>query len=993
MNKSTGMLRIIALMQFPLHGLGLLTGCVVLSLHQPPSCGASVRRSRRVFLRVVLFAFALYCSAYGNAWNDTVNGIRQFYSNSSAHADARIELLNHEVFAWRNRPRNELLLQWRELKSAIASGSASFPRNPTLGQIDAAIDHISNHIQPWLGRLERATQELLDRCEQDVSNYRNRVQGLHDYAGQFMQAFERVRASDAYQELIEQPIYSIDAGLRAQSAVETYIAATIDAMTQIAEALEASAEAYQRGARVAADERLAMVNYGGTNAVFYDVERVRAEHRRLDSIYGRGQAAPDYMAFARGNSIDFHRVPPDVSADLMLYRRASAVVDEMNAFTPEFRQIEFLDLHESAELVQRYRVLRSQTGKKPEISPAMERFLETQAAGAISLNLHYEALSQARKEENGQLSATRLIEFAPALRRMRQSIIEHRDISASLLPALMAEAQALYREYAGMLRGESSLRIERLTGFTRLMRELGVAESVWEELSDKALQFEQSRLRAIEELASGGDDEIRKLADLLTLFDRRLAGQVQNSSYDELMRLLAEINANQEVSLNKRVAIARLRCTLAPDDSELQLNLAWYLEASGRYSDAEPIYMRLRETAPEAEHLILAHALNLDNQGDTDAAEALFRDMLADTQSVELSTVQMWLRFAHRQGRLAEALQGWEEAFAVRGEQEAFYRMLMYAHTYAGDFRAATMAFESLPEGTKTSEDWEHYVRLGLSSEDVYARAMRAMSEAPDTLEHRASLAFARLGKGRTEEARELLDAIGLDNTPWYLLVSWILFADMTGSEDLSARLDAMIEAIEGAEERDLMRAYRLVAKGDYGAAATLLQPHEWPAYPYLRFLRARAALGLGDRDTALAMLDKLDDEVGFEFLPAITVKYQLQVLTGDRAEAGRTLVRLDGASASDCPIRTFYHCLYETRFGSRQEAMRLKNEVLTAYPDGLAGIGGVWNILPESLALFDQAGAIPAKVWVFVAAGLLLAVLLAFGLLRIVRSRKSVPS
>jgi hypothetical protein len=183
------------------------------------------------------------------------------------------------------------------------------------------------------------------------------------------------------------------------------------------------------------------------------------------------------------------------------------------------------------------------------------------------------------------------------------------------------------------------------------------------------------------------------------------------------------------------------------------------------------------------------------------------------------------------------------------------------------------------------------------------------------------------------------------------------------------------------------MRAFRLVAKEEYGAVAALLEPYEWPHYYHTRFLRARAAAGLGDRETALVILDKLDDEMGFEFEPAISLKFQLQVLKGSRAEAKRTLERMGGTSAPDCPIWAFYRCLYETRFGTRREALRLKNDSLAAYPGGLTGVSGVWYILPESLARFDRAGAIPVKVWAFAGGGLLLAGLLALGLLRAARA------
>lgn len=686
---------------------------------------------------------------------------------------------------------------------------------------------------------------------------------------------------------------------------------------------------------------------------------------------------------------------PNVSEPLARYRKASSILDylaemleRIQAFQPT---ISILD-ESLATMTRMANILE----KLPEDRGPLDRFSQELAVYLAHLQ-SIPDLKALKRPNDDVFVAAKLIAAEANLKSYFGRFGRlHDDLTGRVFRDVNALRSQLANEYLIWLKADINSNIVRLRDFEAHLLEGNVVSGFDDTDALLAalqaqLQAEQNGLKLVNEAMSREKTHtVRTFEEWAASFRHLPFADGDGSRLFWIVDYVLNFDELPSTDPSLYLARCELALTLFPGNVPIRHEKAHQLNRLGRYGEAEVIMLDLHTAEPARQDLAITLAASYEGQGNTDAAEALLRNVMADTQYVELYMLNEWLRFAHRQGQLAGALKGWEEIFAVRAEQEAFYRMLMYVHTYAGDFRAATLAFESLPEGTKTSEDWEHYVHLGLSSEDIYKRAMLAASEDKSPLAHQVSMAFVRIGQGRTEEAGELLDAIGLDNTPWYLLIPWIHFADITESDDLSRRIDTKINAIEDKDARELMRALRLVARGESDAAAMLLEPFYWSPYPYLHFLQARAAFGQGNSDTALSILDKLDKEVGFDFAPAITMKYQLQVLTGNRAETRRTLDRLDGVHAPDCPILAFYHCLYETRFGSRRKAMRLKKQVLDAYPDGLAGVSNVLHITAESIEIFDRAGVITAKVWTFTAAGLLLAGgLLFFGLLRPARSQK----
>ncbi len=822
----------------------------------------------------------------------------------------------------------------------------------------AARQDFRKHFLEIFARYEQAKELELNRAQQYLD-------WMWDRVGEIARSQERVLQDPAFLEIVG---YPIDAIMEIQ-----------DAYAEYARRLLADAEVWSG----LIERFVARSNAQGAASGINDL----LDHFRYTGSRQPGDTAHRFLQQKLDTPLTFS--PPDVSEPLDRYRKAYSILEHLEETLTRIETFQMPISPDDATFEIMVNMADILEITSEEHGP-LYRFAQANAEYAESIRILPD-LNRYKTSDEDVFVAAQLIAAEEDLRTFfDRLVLLHDEVTGRLFQDVKSLRAQWVNAYLLCLKSEIESNIMRMRDFEVHLLEGNVSTGFTD--MEALLATLQAQLRNEQEglkllhvaAASERTRYIETLKEWTISFEDIPVGDRAESRLDTIIHKLLDFEGLPSADPSLYLARCELALSLFPGNVSIRHEKAFQLIRLGRYVEAEAILLDLYTAEPFRQDLAVTLASSYERQGNLEAAEALFREMMADTQIVEIQTVEAWLRFAHRQGNLDRATPGLEAVFEAREELDAFYRMLVAVYTYTGDWRAATRVFELLPDSKKTTQDWQNYVALGLSSEDVYTRALLAISEDTDASGHQISMAGARIGQGRIEEARDLLEGVGLENTPWYLLIPWLHLAEKTESEDLSDRVGTVIDAIEGTEERDLMRAYRLVASQQYGAAASLLVPYyEWSAYPYLRFLRARAAAGLDDRETALAILDKLDVEMGFDFWPAIAMKFQLQVLMGERAQARTTLDRMGGAGSPECPILSFHQCLYETRFGTRKEAMRMKNDVLAAYPNGLAEVSMAWHIIPESITLFGRAGTVPVKLWVLIGGGVFLFCLLAVLFLR----------
>ena len=910
--------------------------------------------------RLFIFVFGLIlCSAHGDELDDVVDALQKGYLTVSEDCAKQIEYLNTETFPGNSLTQYELVARWKALQSSTADDGAAISRYVSLERLKEYGESFTDSVIPQLGKLLTETKDLIDRTEREKKDYQQTIRGLLNDIGELEKKIVSYSDSFAFKELIEKPTYSIDAGIRAVAACNAYVEALTNAHCQISEALEASASEYLKGDWLRAKERLVICNYGGSDAFFVDGDKMREEQNRLDAQYGSGQYVPDLTACARGNRIDFKIAPPDVSADLDVYREAASVLEEIKAAQTVFRDNDFLDTAEMVKLDSRYRELSSLAGNEEGKSKSFDRFIEEQTAGTVSKTLFYTAALQATKMENEQLAASRLIECAPLVKEMVSAVREHREASTPLIQSLGEEATVMCRAYATIIKKEADARIVCLGEFNRLSNELVMADPAWTNLVDQAMLFERSRLQKIDGLAALGDVAAQTPADLVVAFGRRLEGPPQNSSFDQLVTVLAERNTDLALSLKDRTAICQLRCCLVPDDDDLKLSLAQHLEACGRHQEAEPIYARLCDNNPEVHHLTVALAQNLEKQGNVKAAEARFRGLLTHRDSLELSTAESWLQFAARHGSMQTVADELRPLFAQRGEGVAFSRILANTYVCAEQWNSAIGEWKTILGQQNTLSNQLDYCSILRDPDRCLDAVTNALSQFPDSAALSTQRAWALLNKGRIEEAGKVLHALNIQDVPWYLVSTWIQYA--RASND-SAQRPLELAVIEGKEQNDILLGLDMYLQGHYQECLALLEKHPNPEFPYLNLLRGFCYDAVGNYAKAEALVNEIDQNYGGLIPDAIVLKFLLKISQGDEREAQRSLDRIGALLTPTTPEYLFYQCLYEARFGWWWKARQLKRDCDEAFASDLHAMQVVWMLPPDSVERYQKAGRPPIQ-------------------------------
>lgn len=147
---------------------------------------------------------------------------------------------------------------------------------------------------------------------------------------------------------------------------------------------------------------------------------------------------------------------------------------------------------------------------------------------------------------------------------------------------------------------------------------------------------------------------------------------------------------------------------LAPDDAEINFELGEALRLQNRNADAEEPLSRARELRPDFIGAGNSLGIVYDRLGRPAQAESLFRDVLARTDETPELLYNLG-NVCKDQRKMAEALEAYTRAVALRPDYAEAQVHLAYALLFLGDYAAAWTAYEwrwRLPQFAGTVRDY-----------------------------------------------------------------------------------------------------------------------------------------------------------------------------------------------------------------------------------------------------------------------------------------------
>ncbi|MCU0305649.1 MAG: tetratricopeptide repeat protein [Thermoanaerobaculales bacterium] len=266
-------------------------------------------------------------------------------------------------------------------------------------------------------------------------------------------------------------------------------------------------------------------------------------------------------------------------------------------------------------------------------------------------------------------------------------------------------------------------------------------------------------LARVADPSAAGDDYVRLLGETyrreeawndgigaLVRLQPQLAGDA---------RVTAEaIEAEFRIRVGDQRAWGRLRPLLDSDDPEVVLAGLQVLQGAGRWEDAEREAAAATARFPTDRDIRFAHAASLERSGRFVEAEGVFLDLLEEDRDDADAANYLGYMWAQRAIRLEEALDLVNRAVAFEPENPAFLDSLGWVHYRLGSIEQAEYWLRRAVE--LSSSDGTLLAHLG---EVLVARG--AIDEGSRFL--RLAL---DLGCENPDEVRSLLDRLGDDATP-----------------------------------------------------------------------------------------------------------------------------------------------------------------------------------------------------------------------------------
>jgi hypothetical protein len=687
--------------------------------------------------------------------------------------------------------------------------------------------------------------------------------------------------------------------------------------------------------------------------------------------------------------------PPDVSENLKKYRKAVVILDLLMKTADDATNRKSLCSIDSLLLLVEMESMADFLQLSTKETDPLFKFLAANNSYSSSVENLRDIIDQATKKKNGMASADNLIELGFNLKNTQKELD---SLAIAINGDLLKNIAALQKEwllaYYQKLHTMVNQRIERLTDCQALCQEIVQTNTNFPG-ADKLLV------------------DLSKLLEQENQFVQQLQAQIKtaqslqvktiNALIPPLNNLLTEAKSNKEITSladalqdpstadTKDPAVLARRCELAlalrPNDFTALVQLAGYLETTDKLTEASVIWAELLGTNPDNQSLEVALALNLEKQRRIEPAKKIFEELLKKSEPVEMNTAQSWMFFSCRQGNLDSAAADMRLLFTEETQSLAFAKSLALVYAYAGEWDKACKEWENIVLLENTPDNYRQWCEVCGNPHDLYATASKALAVFPDSTRFSVTMADALVCQGKLAEARALLDTLDMTELPWYHRSIWLFYGVTAQDSELLKTVEESLSDIEGAEERDLLQAFSCFQQGKYAECGTLLEKYPYPTYPYISYLQTASRIATGQEENPLAKLELLEIDNGCSIFNIIRIKFQVQLAANKPVKAQQTLTIMRNILGESNPETVFYTCLFEAKFGQWWEAAKLKKESEESFPLDMEGKKGVWNILPESVLIYEQAGAVPVSWWIggCIAAAVILLLVISF-----VRKRKN---
>lgn len=664
---------------------------------------------------------------------------------------------------------------------------------------------------------------------------------------------------------------------------------------------------------------------------------------------------------------------PDTSQSLARYRKAAAVFEflqqnyeALSKFPPPVSA----DDPAFANMLAMAAYLNASAEERAVLEKMMNACSEYAAALEALPNFE-NYFDQNRKE----LVADRLIaaekEIRSSVARLRESF---ERLNGDHLPAAIPVQQKWLYDYLTRLKAETNGRINMLSGCMEKLAAMSEVHQTHdaEDLNHQLTMLLASEMARLSSLVKHLEEAGKRKVGTITEWAAAVAQIPGPANLGDAFETLAMAFSNFDKVDSADPEFLLSRCeialTLCPENLQSRFVQAIQLQELGRYQEAEVILTDLCAEYEEIQILKVYLALNYEEQGNPTAAEAGFRELLTDTNAIELASAEAWLQFAGRQGSVQTVAEELRPLFAERGEELEFSRILANAYVYAEQWNLASEEWQTILSRENTLSNQVDYCSTFRDPHRCHDAVMTALSRFPDSAELSTQRAWALLNQGQIEEAGEILHTIDIQKVPWHQLSVWIQFA--RASNDSQFR-PLEVAAIEGPEEKDILAGFDMFLQGHYEECLTLLEKHPTPNFPYLNLLKAFAHAAVGNHAEAEEIVNEIDRNYGGIISDAIVFQFLLQVDQGHRREARRSLDRIGAMLENSSPEHLFYQCIFETRFGWWWKAGQLRRDCDTAFASDLRAMQAVWMLLPGSVELYQEAGRPPITEAAMAIAGL----------------------